>query len=190
VISAVATPSGQPDAELMGLIESGSIVAFECLYDRYSHRAYRVALSVCRERGRAEEAVQDAFIAIWRNKTPYRPERGAVAAWLLSSVRYRAIDTARRHHTHIKRRADESSINADRFAADPDERAVADVEAAHLHTLLNQLPDAQREVITLAFYGQLTHTEIATRLQLPTGTVKGRMRLGLEKLRVKVEQAA
>jgi RNA polymerase sigma-70 factor, ECF subfamily len=189
VSSDVKTPGDQPDdAGLMRRIESGSIEAFEHLYDRYAHQAYRMALSVCREPGRAEEAVQDAFIAVWRNRTPYRPERGTVAAWLLSSVRYRAIDAARRHGKHLKRRADESSIDADLLVTDPDE--VSDVDAAHLHTLLNQLPDAQREVITLAFYGQLTHTEIADHLQLPAGTIKGRMRLGLEKLRAKVEQAA
>jgi RNA polymerase sigma-70 factor (ECF subfamily) len=191
VSSDLEPPGGRPDdAELMRLIASGSIEAFEHLYDRYSQRAYRVALSVCRERGLAEEAVQDVFVAIWRNRNSYRPERGTVAAWLLSSARYRAIDSARRHDKHVKRRADESRIDADRFVEDPAEGAVSDVEAAHLRLLLNRLPDAQREVITLAFYGQLTHTEIADHLQLSAGTIKGRMRLGLEKLRHKVEQAA
>lgn len=172
----------------MRQIESGSAHAFEELYDRYRARAYRVARSVCRDDARAEDAVQEAFASIWRGRAPYRPSRGTVAAWLSSVVRYRAIDLARRNGTHTTHRAGEEVIQSCRAPDDVAGQAVAREDADRLHALLEGLPDAQREVITLAYYGELTHTEIATALGLPTGTVKGRMRLGLGKLRAGIEK--
>lgn len=176
------------DAELMRRIESGSIVAFEELYDLYSARAYRVARSVCREGANAEEAVQEAFLSVWKRGSRYRPERGSVAAWLLTAVRFRAIDAMRRDRAHVTHRPAADLIDSPVGKIDSAEKVAENNEAAHVRALLKRIPEAQREVITLAFYGQLTHVEIATHLQLPTGTIKGRMRLGLEKLRAQVEQ--
>ena len=143
------------DDELMARLQAGSGDAFEALYDRYRDRAYRIASSVCRDGPRAEEAVQGAFVSIWRGRDTYRARQGSVAAWLLTVVRHRAIDVARRH----------------------------DTDAERPQPSLSRIPEAQREVHTLAFYGELSHTEIAAQLELPPGTVKGRMRLGLSKLR-------
>lgn len=178
------------DDLLMSQVKGGSVDAFEELYDRYSARAYRVARSICQDQGRAEDAVQEAFLSIWKSRMAFRPQRGTLAAWLLTTVRYRAIDGARRDHRHAGRRADEHTL-----AAYPAPGALVDQvasrdEADRLRMLLNILPETQREVITLAFYGELTHTEIATALRLPTGTVKGRMRLGLHKLREAIDLAA
>jgi RNA polymerase sigma-70 factor (ECF subfamily) len=178
------------DGLLMAQIQSGSTDAFEGLYDRFCVRAYRVAWSVCRDDGPAEDAVQEAFISIWRNRGEYRPKRGSVAAWLLSVVRHRAIDIARHNGIHTKHRASENPIQFASALSDVAEQVVARAEAASLRVLLERLPDAQREVITLAFYGQLTHAEIAAQLRLPGGTVKGRMRLGLQKLRADIGQVA
>jgi RNA polymerase sigma-70 factor (ECF subfamily) len=105
-----------------------------------------------------------------------------VAPWLLTIVRNRAIDNARREHAHVTRRADEERLHA---IAAPDsvaEQVIAEDIARHVMAVLADLPDEQREAIDLAFNSQLTHTEIAARLQLPLGTVKGRIRLGMERL--------
>lgn len=176
------------DDLLMSQVKGGSVDAFEALYDRYSARAYRVALSICHDQGHAEHAIQEAFLSIWRSRTAYQPQRGTVAAWLLTVVRFRAIDVARREQKQAGRRAAEHTL-----AMYPTPGALADQVANRdapdgLRALLASLPDAQREVITLAFYGELTHTEIATALDLPAGTVKGRMRLGLQKLRTNIEK--
>jgi RNA polymerase sigma-70 factor, ECF subfamily len=176
------------DCQLMRQIESGNTDAFEELYERYRARAHRVARSICHDDDRAEDAVQEAFASIWRGRAPYRLQRGSVAAWLLSVVRYRAIDVARRNGTHATRRAGEGLIESRSAPDDVADQAVARAEAARLHALLERLPEAQREVIALAFYRHLTHTEIATALGLPTGTVKSRVRLGLQKLRAEIEQ--
>jgi RNA polymerase sigma-70 factor (ECF subfamily) len=176
------------DAALMKQIESGDANAFEALYDRYRAQADRVARSVCRDPGRAEDAVQEAFAAVWRNRAAYLPQRGTVAAWLLSVVRYRAIDVIRRDATHANHRASEDIIRSRRAPGENmADYVVSRADADRLHTLLERLPVTQREVIALAYYGELTHIEIAAELGLPTGTVKGRMRLGLEKLRADIE---
>ena len=181
-------PVALGDEELMAHAQAGAVDAFGELYDRYSGRAYRVALSVCRDPDRAQDAVQDAFLAVWKSRARYQCDRGTVAAWLLSSVRYRAIDLARHNAKHLSRCAGAEDRAEDRAAPDDVcERVIQRDDAAALHALLARLPDPQQEVITLAFYGQLSHTEIATHLGLPAGTVKGRMRLGLQKLQAGIE---
>lgn len=155
------------------------------LYGRYRHRAYRVARAVCRDEGRAQEAVQEAFMAIWRARAHYE-DRRSVGPWLLTVARNRAIDVARRNQPHAMHRTAEERIESVAAAAIIDEQVVATERAQHLLGALAQLPDAQREVIILAFYAQLTHAEIADRLELPLGTVKGRIRLALGRLRGEV----
>jgi RNA polymerase sigma factor (sigma-70 family) len=95
------------DGELMAKVSAGNVESFVDLYDRYFDRAYRVARAVCHDDGRAQEAVQDGFLAVWNGRENYRSQQGAVAAWLLTVVRYRAIDIARSNHRHASRRADE-----------------------------------------------------------------------------------
>ena len=184
-----AAPTVPADDRLLAEIASGSGEAFEELYRRFYAPAYRVARSICHDDGRAEDAVQEAFTAIWRSAGTYRSERGPVAAWLLSLVRYRAIDVARANTKHAGKRADEDDAALRAVPGVMADEVVDRDSAANLKTLLRELPDAQREVVTLAFYGQLTHTEIAAKLRLPSGTVKGRMRLGLHRLRVNVDEA-
>lgn len=176
------------DGELMDAVASGHVEAFEELYTRYSDRAYRLAWSVCHNAERSEDAVQEAFTSIWRSRSRYAPEYGTVAAWLLTVVRYRAIDVARRNARHASRRTDDEPIQLLSAPGALAEEAVGRSESAHVLALLKNLPDAQQEVIALAFYGELTHTEIAERLGLPPGTVKGRMRLGMDKLRRELQR--
>jgi len=175
------------DEQLMERVARGSADALAELYNRYAGPANRVAWAVCRETGRAEDAVQEAFISIWRNPATYRPQKGLVSTWLLTVVRYRAYEVASRNGNHASRRACEDGLVARRAPGDVAEQAVTRADAGRLHTLLARLPAPQREVIALAFYGELSHTEIASLLDLPTGTVKGRMRLGLQKLRADIQ---
>jgi RNA polymerase sigma-70 factor (ECF subfamily) len=174
------------DSQLMTQIACGRTEAFEELYDRYSARAYRMAWWICHEDGRAEEAVQETFVSIWRGQTRHEPARGTVAAWLLTTVRSRATDIMPLNTNHADRRTGEHTLNAHPTPGIAEQTLTGD-ETHRLREQLTQLPDAQREVIALAVYGQLSHTEIATALSLPAETVKGRMRLGMHELRTKIE---
>jgi RNA polymerase sigma-70 factor (ECF subfamily) len=173
------------DDLVMARVKAGSTAAFGVLYDRYSERAYRIARSVCRDEARAEDAVQETFISIWRTRTTYE-DHGKVASWVLTVARHRAIDIARHDTWQAAHRAGDDGLEV---LHDPDgvpEKVLARAEARDLLSLLAALPVVQREVIALAFYGQMTHSQIATRLDLPLGTVKGRMRLGLDRLRADI----
>lgn len=171
------------DGDLMLKVTAGSVDGFVDLYGRYYDRAYRVARAVCHDDGRAQEAVQEGFLAVWNSKASYRSQQGTVAAWLLTVVRYRAIDIARSNQRHASRRANDDQPMQGPLEEEPWEVVVKRDDAQRVQTSLAMLPDAQAEVITLGYYGQLSTTEIATQLGLPAGTVKGRMRLGLQKLR-------
>jgi RNA polymerase sigma-70 factor (ECF subfamily) len=171
------------DGELMVRVTAGSVDSFVALHGRYYDRAYRVARAVCHDDGRAQEAVQEGFLAVWNSRASYRSQQGTVAAWLLTVVRYRAIDIARSNHKHASRRASDTQLPQGSSEEETWEIVVRHDDARRLQTSLAMLPDAQAEVITLGYHGQLTTTEIAAHLGLPVGTVKGRMRLGLEKLR-------
>ena len=171
------------DAVLLQRMKAGSTDAFGELYRRHAPRALSAARSVCNATGAAEEALQDGFESIWNSRATYREDRGPVAPWVASIVRYRAMAIAARRRLPLPQAGGSTTLEA---ASRPDavhDEAVAHDEAAHLHDVLSRIPAAQREVIVLAFFGQLSHSEIAERLGLPAGTVKGRMRLGLGKLR-------
>jgi RNA polymerase sigma-70 factor, ECF subfamily len=178
------------DDQVMAHVAAGSVAAFAVLYDRYCDRAYRIAWSVCRDDGRAEEAVQEAFSSIWETRMTYDSQVGTVAPWVLTVVLYRAIGIARSNGPHAAHRPNDDILHTVHAPDSVADEAVAHAQARELLSLLARLPDAQREVITLAFYGQLTHSEIATHLGLPSGTVKGRMRLGLQRLRDDIQHAA
>ncbi len=186
----VLDPAAINDDQVMAHVKAGSVTAFGLLYDRYCDRAYRIARSVCRDDGRAEEAVQEAFVSIWKTRTTYEPRIGKVAPWVLTVVRYRAIDVARSNGLHAAQRASEDILHTVRAPDSVADEVVTGIQARDLLSLLARLPDSQREVITLAFYGQLTHSEIAAHLGLPAGTVKGRIRLGLQRLRGDIQRVA
>jgi RNA polymerase sigma-70 factor (ECF subfamily) len=158
--------------------------AFGELYDRHSARAWHVARAVCHDESRAEDAVQEGFLAVWRNHGRYRSELGSVQGWLMTIIRNRAIDAVRRESaTHRPRLADRESYIEDAAAGSTSDDVIARSEADALRDRLAHLPHAQAQVIALSYYGELSHSEIAARLSLPQGTVKGRMRLGMQKLR-------
>jgi RNA polymerase sigma-70 factor, ECF subfamily len=172
------------DEALVTRMQEGDTHAFELLYDRHVRRALRVARAVVGDRELAEEAVQEAFLSIWRNAGRYDPRVGSFRAWALSVVRYRAIDTLR-----VRRKESGDASVDDEFIAVPDERADTEaavaqrLETVRIRRQLAQLPLPQRELVVLAFFGGVSHSELAAQLSLPLGTVKGRMRLALAKLR-------
>ncbi len=175
--------SAVSDEALMVRVQADDRGAFQQLYDRHAEGALFVARAVCRDTGRAEDAVQEGFLSIWKGRADYRPGAGSFRAWSMRIVQNRAIDSVRASAARPPAQAVAETPQADLNTASTSDRAVARIEGEELLASLRRLPAAQSEVIVLAFYGQLTHSEIATQLAVPPGTVKGRMRLGLEKLR-------
>jgi RNA polymerase sigma-70 factor, ECF subfamily len=178
-----AAPTGLSDETLMALVVRGDANAFAVLYRRHVRAAVALATQMCQRRAIAEEVVQEAFLSSWRSRRHFDPARGSVRAWILGIVRNRAIDFLRHHLTH------EVADVADRVAEEVLEaREHTDGEigrrerAREILTALDGLPPEQSCVIALAYYGGYTHAEIATMLDTPIGTVKGRMRLGLRKM--------
>ena len=171
------------DRDLMRQVAKGSDQALAELHDRYVTVATRVVQSICRDPARAEDALQETFVSVWRGAATYRPERGVVSAWLLQIARNRAIDAARRDRVHDERRTDAEHLVTRPAPDDVVAEACRRVDSAQVVALLADLPLRQREVLTLAYFGELTHEEIALRLCLPAGTVKGRIRAGLRALR-------
>lgn len=175
----------QSDDGLMERAQGDDPVAFAELYGRHAAPALAVAQSVCRNAGYAEDAVQEGFLSIWRGRARYRPRAGAsFRGWAMETVRNRAIDS-NRNRTAVKRPQMSGRITElpTGTASSPLDAVIERDERVTLETHLKGLPQAQAEVIALAFFGELTHAEIAEQLSLPAGTVKGRMRLGMEKLR-------
>jgi RNA polymerase sigma-70 factor, ECF subfamily len=175
------------DTQLMQRVQADDSEAFGVLYDRFAARAHGLARGIGTH-AHADDIVQEAFLSAWRSRAKFTPERDTVLAWLMGNVRNRAIDSLRRQGGHDNRRANAEGIE-DRFHASGNlENEIAERdEAAQLRRSLASLPPAQRDVIAFAYFGELSATEIAAELSLPLGTVKGRMRLGLDKLRIPVE---
>jgi RNA polymerase sigma-70 factor, ECF subfamily len=171
------------DGELIALARDGSLAAFEAIYDRHSAVAYSLAYRICARRADAEDVVQGAFLSLWRSRDRFDPSRGELRSWLLGIVHNSAIDRVRRAGVQERRRTSSEGIEERLEAPErTDEQAQARVQAAQVRRALGALPEEQRRVIELAYFDGLTHTQIAAKLDQPVGTVKGRMRLGLEKL--------
>ena len=172
---------GLDDAELMARVAGGDQDALRALYDRLGSIVFGMALGILGDRQAAEECVQDTFVAVWREARSYDRSRAAVSTWLVSIARNRAVDLVRRRAARPAdpfaevETADESPDVADLLVAvDTSEQVAA---------ALAELPHPQREVIVLAYFHGFSHSEIAERLGLPLGTVKGRARLALDRLR-------
>lgn len=178
----------------MDLVSDGSVAAFECVYDTHGQAAFSLACRIVGDRARAEEVTQEAFLAIWRNGSRYDASRGSLRTWVLGIIRHRAIDALRRDRRHEQRRGptlDTASPDSAPHLVEAPERTDAEVErrldVRRVRDALGELPDDQRRAVELAYYGGLTQSEIGEALQVPVGTVKGRMRLGLKKLRSALE---
>ena len=172
------------DEALMQLVQRGDPRAFELVYDRHSGAAFSLAYRMVGRGNVAEDVVQEAFLSIWRSGARYERARGSVRTWVLGIVHHRAIDQLRRSSVHDKRRASDEGLEERLESGERTDNEVARrEEAASIRSAMDALPADQSHVIELAYFGGFTHTEIAGILEAPVGTVKGRMRLGLEKLR-------
>jgi RNA polymerase sigma-70 factor (ECF subfamily) len=169
------------DAELVRRVARGDAQALRDLYELYGRMVYGMALRVLGDSQLAEDCTQEVFVTLWRRADRYDPDRARVSTWLVSIARNTAVDAVR---WHASRRADalpetwpedESPDSAELAAASEHARSVAEA--------LGELPGPQREVVSLAYFDGLSHTEIAERLGLPLGTVKGRIRMALDRLR-------
>jgi RNA polymerase sigma-70 factor, ECF subfamily len=172
------------DEDLMQLVRQGDARAFELVYERHATAAFSLAYRMTGRRAAAEDVVQEAFLSLWRSGARYDHTRGSVRTWVLGIVHHRAIDSLRRNLRHDTHRASDEGLE-ERFEAPErtDVVAARREEATEVRTALASLPAEQSKVIELAYFGGFSHSEIASMLQTPVGTVKGRIRLGLEKLR-------
>jgi RNA polymerase sigma factor (sigma-70 family) len=168
------------DEALLLLVARGDDEAVAALYDRYGRIAYGLALRILRDSSLAQDAVQDAFLATWRTAASFDPRRGKASTWLLTLVHRRAVDVVRREE---RRRADPIDDAPVAVAASTAEEAWVREQRRAVQGALAELPSDQREALELAYYGGLTQSELAERLDVPLGTVKSRMFTGLAKLR-------
>jgi RNA polymerase sigma-70 factor (ECF subfamily) len=170
------------DEDLMSLAGSGDAGAFAGLYDRHSRATYSLAYRMMGERQAAEDLVQEVFLQVWRAAGSYRSERGSVRTWILSIAHNRGIDqlrsTASRRRTQEKVERSPTSQPGEPFT-----ETWRNLQREQVREALRGLPPEQLKVLELAYYSGYTHREIAELLDLPLGTVKGRMRLGLQKIR-------
>ena len=190
--STYASLAQASDIELMRSIALGEEAALERLYERYSRLAYSLAYRLLRDSLAAEDIVQEAFLAIWRKAGTYQAQNGSVYSWLQAIVHHRAIDRLRsaanreQSCTPLEPDVEQQTLSAEPDACDQvwrrEQRSLVVAALAHI-------PPEQREVIDLAYFGGYTHVEIAEMLHIPLGTVKGRMRLGLQKMKLLLEES-
>ena len=178
------------DEELMPLVAEKDPEAFEVFYDRHGGAAFSVAYRIVGDRSSAEDVTQEAFLSIWRSGARYDRARGSVRAWTLGIVRNRAIDALRRQSGKApKLDFDDEAALEHRPSPDlTDEQAIERDSAQQVRGALSELPSEQSKVIQLAYFGGFSHSEIAEMLSMPLGTVKGRMRLGIEKIRTQLAE--
>jgi RNA polymerase sigma-70 factor, ECF subfamily len=172
------------DEALVALVARGDEAALGELYDRVGRVAFGIALRILRDDRLAEDAVQEAFLGVWRSAATYRAERAKASTWILTLVHRRAVDIVRREE---RRRAEplapDDSAGATAAAGSAEDEAWLGFERARLLQALAALPDAQREALELAYYGGYSQAELAERLGVPLGTIKSRMFAGLARLR-------
>jgi RNA polymerase sigma-70 factor (ECF subfamily) len=178
------------DEDLMPLVERKDPAAFEVLYDRHGGASYSLAYRMVGNRLAAEDITQEAFLSLWRSRARYDRTRGSVRTWLLGIVRNRAIDMLRHELVQAPTQTFDESTLEPRTApsSDTDAEALRREAARQVRGALSELPADQMRVIELAYFGGLSHSQIADMLGMPLGTVKGRMRLGMEKIRAQLAE--
>jgi RNA polymerase sigma-70 factor, ECF subfamily len=172
------------DEELMEMVRRGDAEAFAVVYGRHATSVFSLAYRMMGSRSTAEDVAQEAFLSAWRSGARYDRGRGSVRTWLLGIVHNRAIDAMRRGRVRDFPRVDDEDAAERLEAPDRTDQEVARREEAEaIRAAIGTLPTEQSRVIELAYFGGFTHTEIAAMISAPVGTVKGRMRLALQKLR-------
>ena len=175
------------DAELLSRLYSGEVSSFEALYDRYSGFVYALAIRVVGRTEEAEEVVQDVFWQLWKTKIQYDPKQGSFSTWLFVITRNRSLDRLRRNRREPL--AVPLPIEAGGPVADgnPEESASSSERRRHVLSAMRDLPTEQRQALELSFFQGLSHREIAERLGEPLGTVKSRIRMAMDKLRLNLQ---
>ncbi|HZB08177.1 MAG TPA: sigma-70 family RNA polymerase sigma factor [Rubrobacter sp.] len=171
------------DEDLISLVEAADAEAIATLYDRHSRAAFSLAYRMMGERQASEDLTQDAFLKVWRGASSYRADRGSVRTWILSIVHNRGIDQIR---SQASRRRTQEKIEASAPRSQPSEafaETLRNSQRDQVKEALNTLPPEQLKILELAYFSGYTHVELSDLLGLPLGTVKGRMRLGLKKIR-------
>jgi len=168
------------DEQVLEAVGRGDDDALGVLYDRFGRLAFRLAYRILRDRALAEDAVQEAFLAVWRSADAYKRERAKPSTWILTVVHRRAVDLVRREQI---RRGEPLEVAPEPSVGPADEDAVLRDRRAAVQAALTELPGDQRQALELAYYGGLTQSELAERLGVPLGTVKSRMFAGLDRLR-------
>ncbi len=172
------------DAQLLALIARGENWALSEIYDRYTWLVFSLALKILNDRASAEEIVQQVFTKVWRSARDYRVERGKFSTWLMSITHHQCIDELRRRRVRpVTQPGDEELLYELASDDDPAQAVQYTFELARIREALQQIPAEQRIVIELAFWGGLTQQEIAMYCHSPLGTVKTRLRLGMQRLR-------
>lgn len=175
------------DAVLEG-IQKGDSAAMAVLYDRYARLVFSLALHILKDREAAEEVVQEVFVKVWRRSGDYAPEKGKLSAWIGGIAHHHAIDELRRRRIRPSATEDEdAAAEVVDTGPVPFDRAVQSIEHQQIAEALQCIPPEQRQPIELAYFEGLTQQEIADELHEPLGTVKTRMRLGMQKLKTLLE---
>ena len=172
------------------LLSRGSPEGIEALYDRYGRLAYSLALRILGDGGTAEDVVQDAFLAIWRRATTYQAERGSLRTWVCSIVHHRAVDRLRGRSGRARQDLPLEAAPPNSSVGDTWEQVAASLERQDVVKALDELPVEQRQTIELAYFGGYSQTEISDLMRVPLGTVKGRTRMALRRLRGVLEPLA
>lgn len=183
--------SAARDRQLVRRIEGGDEEAFRSLFATYAPSAMALAVRVVRQSQLAEEIVQEAFLTLWRNPGVFDERRGSVKAWLMTMVHHRAVDVVRREESQ-RRRSDEALVRLREETEDPTDAVVeavaAPAERDAVRRALRSLPDDQREVLELMYFGGLSQSQVAEKTGAPLGTVKSRALLGMRRMRSMVEE--
>jgi len=180
------SPNELSDEALLSAIAGGAVWAMDSLYQRYSRILYSLAYRMVADHQIAEDLLQDAFLSVWKRSTSFSPQAGAARSWLISILHHRAIDHLRR----VRRRSsmqeaplEEIELDETTSGSDVWDEAWRSIQSSQVRAALMKIPTEQRMVIELAYFQGWTHTEIAEGTQIPLGTVKARMRLGLNHLK-------
>lgn len=185
-VTEFAPPPEVALSDVLERVQNGDQQAFAVLYDALAPKVYGTVKRVLRDPAMSEEVTQEIFVEIWQTAGRFDPERASVATWALTMARRRAVDRVRREQSQ-RNRVEALAGRRDEHDAEPAQQVIDGIEAGAVRTALMQLPDEQRDVLVLSFLEGLAHGDIADRLNLPLGTVKGRVRGGLKKLRAGLE---
>jgi RNA polymerase sigma-70 factor (ECF subfamily) len=177
--------SSLSDQELLARICQEDHQALGVLYDRYARLVFSIGMNILQDEGETEEMTQDVFVSVWRNAGTYRPDRAKVSTWVASIAHHRAIDIVRRRNrnTEMLAKIAAEALRSPQSWDGPATGAERSWERERVRAALAELPEDQRQALLLAYFRGLSHTEIARALDQPLGTVKTRIRLGVQKLR-------